>query len=56
MVAAGAQVAADVPLEISPLAALDAEDLAQRLRSPFRVEKPLVLGEASDELAPRHDR
>jgi UDP-N-acetylglucosamine/UDP-N-acetylgalactosamine diphosphorylase len=56
LAAAGVQIAADVPLEISPLAALDAHDLAQRLRGDLRVTEPLVLGDTSDELAPRHDR
>ncbi|MEX0937583.1 MAG: UTP--glucose-1-phosphate uridylyltransferase [Pirellulales bacterium] len=55
MVAAGAEVQHGIPLEISPLAALDAQDLARRLRMPLQVNEPLELGEANDVLTPYRD-
>jgi UDP-N-acetylglucosamine/UDP-N-acetylgalactosamine diphosphorylase len=42
---AGAEVAGDVPVEISPLFALDAGDLAGKVRPGTRVTKPTYFGE-----------
>jgi UDP-N-acetylglucosamine/UDP-N-acetylgalactosamine diphosphorylase len=42
---AGAEVADDVPVEISPLFALDAGELAGKVRPGTRVTKPTYFGE-----------
>ncbi len=42
--AAGVEVADDVPVEISPLAALDAEELAAKIRPGLRITTPTYLG------------
>jgi UDP-N-acetylglucosamine/UDP-N-acetylgalactosamine diphosphorylase len=43
---AGKEIAADVPVEISPLVALQAADLQQGLQLPERIERPTVIGPA----------
>jgi UDP-N-acetylglucosamine/UDP-N-acetylgalactosamine diphosphorylase len=42
--AAGAEVADDVAVEINPLAALDAEELATKVRPGLRISTPTYLG------------
>ncbi len=45
--ACGVEVAADVPVEISPLFAMDAEELAQKVQPGRRIDVPTYLGVVS---------
>jgi hypothetical protein len=42
-VAAGTRVAKDVPVEISPLWALDANEVVSRIDRPQRIDEPMYL-------------
>ncbi|PQO47318.1 UTP--glucose-1-phosphate uridylyltransferase [Blastopirellula marina] len=46
--AAGVSVAADVPIEISPLYALDAEELKSKAEGLSPIDEPTVLGDLSE--------